>query len=243
MVEQGNSTATVKAVIGAASTLVAEGVSHVLAGLPVVRVVATAWDASAAVAALQSHRPDLLILDIELARAVHAEHPGFERDARVLIVGVRAHLGTALTTLVPGTCGYVGGRSSSLDMHETYEYVARCGFRRACTDTCSLCPVRETQRLPKLPLSERESEVFARVGHGQGATRIATDLHVSVKTIETYRESIKRKLHLASAAELLEVAIGWRLGDAVQAVVRNRADEGTPPVEHRERERGRVARG
>ncbi|UCC22248.1 MAG: response regulator transcription factor [Planctomycetota bacterium] len=58
-------------------------------------------------------------------------------------------------------------------------------------------------------LSDRELEVFLLLGRGQGTREIAEKLHLSVKTIETYRAHIKDKLNLAGAAELLQYAIQW----------------------------------
>jgi DNA-binding NarL/FixJ family response regulator len=56
-------------------------------------------------------------------------------------------------------------------------------------------------------LSDRELQVFSLIGRGFGATRLANELHLSVKTIETYQMHIKEKLGLRSAAELSEKAI------------------------------------
>jgi len=58
-------------------------------------------------------------------------------------------------------------------------------------------------------LSDRELEVFGLIGKGHGTRHIAEKLHLSVKTIETYRAHIKGKLCLADAAELLQYAIQW----------------------------------
>jgi DNA-binding NarL/FixJ family response regulator len=58
-------------------------------------------------------------------------------------------------------------------------------------------------------LSDRELEVFRLIGHGFGNTNIATQLHLSPKTVETYRAHIKEKLNLTSSTELLQHAIKW----------------------------------
>lgn len=58
-------------------------------------------------------------------------------------------------------------------------------------------------------LSDRELEVFRMIGNGLPTREVAGRLHLSVKTIESYRESIKRKFKLKSAAELLQRAIRW----------------------------------
>jgi DNA-binding NarL/FixJ family response regulator len=56
-------------------------------------------------------------------------------------------------------------------------------------------------------LSDRELEVFRRLGKGQTTKQIATELHLSPKTIETYRDNIKNKLHLRNSAELIQRAV------------------------------------
>jgi DNA-binding NarL/FixJ family response regulator len=58
-------------------------------------------------------------------------------------------------------------------------------------------------------LSDRELEVFHLIGQGYGTRQIAERLHLSIKTIETYREHLKEKLNLADASELLQYAIQW----------------------------------
>jgi DNA-binding NarL/FixJ family response regulator len=60
-------------------------------------------------------------------------------------------------------------------------------------------------------LSDRELQVFSLIGRGFAATKLATELHLSVKTIETYQAHIKQKLGLRSAAELSEKAAHWML--------------------------------
>ena len=60
-------------------------------------------------------------------------------------------------------------------------------------------------------LADRELQVFSLIGRGFGASRLATELHLSVKTVETYQANIKQKLGLRSAAELSAKATHWTL--------------------------------
>jgi DNA-binding NarL/FixJ family response regulator len=62
---------------------------------------------------------------------------------------------------------------------------------------------------PSERLSDRELEVFRLIGQGYGNTDIARQLHLSPKTVETYRAHIKDKLNLTSSTELLQHAIKW----------------------------------
>ena len=58
-------------------------------------------------------------------------------------------------------------------------------------------------------LSDRELEVFQLIGQGLGTRQIAEELHLSVKTIESYREHIKEKMKLKNATELVQHAVQW----------------------------------
>jgi DNA-binding NarL/FixJ family response regulator len=60
-------------------------------------------------------------------------------------------------------------------------------------------------------LSDRELEVFHLIGQGITTRAIATQLHLSIKTIETHRENIKAKLGIKNGAELTRQAIQWML--------------------------------
>ncbi len=58
-------------------------------------------------------------------------------------------------------------------------------------------------------LSDREFEVFGMIGEGHQLRGIAEKLHLSVKTVESHRENIKRKLNSDSNAEVFQRAIYW----------------------------------
>jgi DNA-binding CsgD family transcriptional regulator len=58
-------------------------------------------------------------------------------------------------------------------------------------------------------LTDRELEVFRLIGEGHATRQIADELHLSVKTIESYQAHIKEKLGLRNARELVQHAIEW----------------------------------
>jgi len=62
---------------------------------------------------------------------------------------------------------------------------------------------------PVKGLSDRELEVFQLIGQWKKTRDIADELHLSIKTIEYYREQIKRKLNLKNAGELTQYATSW----------------------------------
>jgi DNA-binding NarL/FixJ family response regulator len=63
------------------------------------------------------------------------------------------------------------------------------------------------QRSPLDGLSDRELEVFRRMGEGESTRHIAEELHLSVKTIETHQARLKEKLSLRTSRELVQYAI------------------------------------
>jgi DNA-binding NarL/FixJ family response regulator len=58
-------------------------------------------------------------------------------------------------------------------------------------------------------LSEREGDVFRRLGQGQTTRQISLDLEISIKTVQAYAARIKEKLRLANGTELLREAVRW----------------------------------
>lgn len=64
---------------------------------------------------------------------------------------------------------------------------------------------------PIASLSDRELEVFTLIGRGLTTSTIADQLHLSVHTVDTYREKLKAKLNLANGAELNRTAVQWVL--------------------------------
>ncbi|MGO9923224.1 MAG: response regulator transcription factor, partial [Isosphaeraceae bacterium] len=70
---------------------------------------------------------------------------------------------------------------------------------------------KEVTRSPLDALADRELEVFRLIGKGVKTTGIAERLHLSVKTIETYRDRIRLKLHLSDGTALVHYATKWLL--------------------------------
>jgi DNA-binding NarL/FixJ family response regulator len=58
-------------------------------------------------------------------------------------------------------------------------------------------------------LADRELEVFLLIGQGQVTRKIAEDLSLSVKTVESYRARIKDKLRISDGVQLLQRAVQW----------------------------------
>lgn len=175
-------------------------------------------DASRALSAITTLKPDLVIADIslkdssglELMRNIKAQYPGLP----VLVVSVQDESIYAEIAFRAGALGY-------LMKQEALEKILTA-IRRVLTGAIYVSDVLAAKMLqqqvrgqshinesPVKGLSDRELEVFQMIGQWKKTREIADELHLSVKTIEYYREQIKRKLNLRNAAELTQHATAW----------------------------------
>jgi DNA-binding NarL/FixJ family response regulator len=138
------------------------------------------------------------------------------RAARVLVVSARDDPLSIQRAFRAGAHGYCALEDDSLEIlqalsriFEGHLYASTNVMRRLLKSlaTNEIEPARSEVKA----LSDRELQVFSLIGRGFGASRLATELHLSVKTIETYQAHIKEKLGLHSAAELSEKATHWVL--------------------------------
>ncbi len=175
-------------------------------------------DASKAMSAIGKLRPDLVIADIslkdssglELMRNIKAQFPG----VAVLVVSVHDESIYAELAFRAGALGYLM-KEEALDKILT-------AIRRVLTGAIYVSETLAAKMLqqqvrgqtdihesPVKGLSDREMEVFQLIGQWKKTREIADELHLSIKTIEYYREQIKRKLNLKNAAELTQYATSW----------------------------------
>lgn len=198
-----------------ASPLLQNALANLVKDIPDLRLVGSARDALESFTLVQNLRPDLIVLDHTLAPPLKDLMRRATHQPRVLLLSSRQHPGTNPACGSGCACGFVRDRAATAHIRAILRLVAKCEVPSPNRGhaSCKECPVTSTLALPRLPISEREYEVFVRIGHGEGNSAIATALGVSVKTIETHRESIKRKLGLDSAHALLNAAICWRDGE------------------------------
>ncbi len=187
--------------------LVREGLIARLESVADVRVVGEAGDAAAALEGVGELQPRVVLTDIgmkgvngiELTRLLLARHP----DLIVLVLSMYDSAEYAQQAMAAGARGYVLKDSPSTEILAAIRAVAAGGTY--------LSPAL-AQRLfrpatPRVQLSEREQQILALLGQGQSSKQIARALDIGVRTVETHRQSIRRKLDLAGQAELIRYAV------------------------------------
>ena len=177
-----------------------------------------AEDAHEALGKIKESEPDMVIVDIslketsgmDLTKDIKAQYPNLP----VLVLSMHDESLYAERMLRAGAKGYV------MKAEATENVVT--AIRKILSGQIYVSDKMAAKMVRKLVggspdvgasaierLSDRELEVFRMIGQGFGTRQIAERLHLSIKTIETYREHIKEKLNLADASELLQYAIQW----------------------------------
>jgi DNA-binding NarL/FixJ family response regulator len=162
--------------------------------------------------------PDIAVIDvslkggngIELIKNLKARYP----DLPTLVLSMYDESLYAERALRAGSLGYI--------MKEEAIEQVLVAIRRVLSGEIFLSDKMKAKMLQQLAtgkakqvmspieaLTDRESEVFRLIGEGHSTRQIATELHLSVRTVEAYREYIKAKLNLKNSTELVQHAFHW----------------------------------
>ena len=199
--------------------IVRQGLRLMIDEEPDLKVCGEAQSEREARIAIRDLEPDVVIVDIslaqgdglELVRDVHAHHP----ELPMLVLSMHDELIYAERLLAAGASGYIMKQAASDQLlvalrrvlagerYVSESLAESLGRPRGGADS------RAKGDDPIERLSNRELQVLSLIGRGQSSREAADRLGLSVKTVETHRQSLKRKLNLATNAQLLQYAINW----------------------------------
>jgi len=197
--------------------IVRKGLTQLINQEPDLTVCSEAENAEIALELLKKVKPDLAIVDIslrgdgiELTKLIRAR---FE-NIPVLVVSMHDESLYAERALRAGARGYIMKQEAIEKMMEAIRKVLRGELYVSERVSANIVKrfvdgKAEGVSSPEELLSDREMEVFQLIGQGFGTRQIADQLHVSVKTVETYRANVKEKLNLKNATELMKHAVHW----------------------------------
>lgn len=199
--------------------LMRKGLAQTLDAEPDLSMVGQMNSAEEALEEIDRLDPDLAIIDIslpgmsgmELVKHLQARKP----DLATLVVSRHDESLYAERAIRAGARGYVMKLEAGDVIVKAVRRVLNGGIyvsdeinERLLLSMATGGQERVTQS-PLEVLSDRELEVFELTGRGAGTRDIAERLHLSVKTVESYRARIKKKLNLDSATELMQHAVQW----------------------------------
>jgi len=198
--------------------VVREGLAEMLSRQPRYYVCGEAEDRAQALTAIETDKPDLVIVDlalkgqpgIELVKDIRARHP----ELRMLVLSMHDELVHAERVVRAGASGYIAKQEAATRIVSAIQHVLNGGIYLSDRVTAQI-----TAKVAGRPLgatverlADRELQVFELIGEGLSTQQIAERLHLGVGTVETYRARIKEKLLLEDAHELLQSAIHWNRG-------------------------------
>ncbi len=200
--------------------LVRRGLVELMSDQPDVEICGEADNLSTAFEQYQALRPDLVILDISLKDGTGLDllkqfnHHG--AAARVLVFSMHEDTLFAQRAIAAGAGGYVNKNVESRTLLQAIHRVleGRIYLNPELSEQIlerALNPSKAAPLQTMHSLTSRELEVFELVGQGLSTLQISDRLFLSHKTIETYREHIKRKLKIPNAAALSRAAIIWMI--------------------------------
>lgn len=181
-----------------------------------------AEDAQAAMFAISRCQPDILIVDIslngpdglDLLKSIRNSHP----DLPVLMLSMHDEATYAERALRAHANGYIMKQEATEKVLVAVRrilngevYLSDWLANKMLQQYIGGASVSLQSRLSAL--SDRELEVFRSIGDGRSTRQIADELHLSVKTVETYQAHLKEKLALRSGRELIQHAIQWKINE------------------------------
>jgi len=198
--------------------VVREGFAHFIESEPGMRVCYQSASASEAFRIYCDHRPDVVLVDlileegsgIELIKDIVARDPA----ARLIVISAHDENVYAERCLRAGAMGYVSKQEATEHILDAIGLVMAGDFYLSSHLSSVLLRrvaghADDEDVDATTSLSDRELEVFELLGRGKSISEIAHHLHLSPKTIETYRAHLKEKLHIGSSQQLARRAFQW----------------------------------
>ncbi len=192
--------------------LVLDGLKARLERTDNIQVVATATNGQEALEKLVAVEVDLLISDIsmpgfngiELLNKMGCDFP----QIKVLLLSMHENKEYILNAMRSGAKGYVLKDVSSLELISGIETIAKGGtYFSSGVSQVLLESYNDLEQQQESQLTQREQSVLVQIADGLCNKEMAEKLSISVRTVETHRLNIKRKLDLSSTAELTRYAI------------------------------------
>jgi len=188
--------------------MVAEGIQSILESYDDIEVLASLTDGSEAVAQIEALAPDVILMDLNMPKlgGLSATEMILERqpDTRILILSMHDSPEYISTALSHGAKGYVLKDVPTEEIKQAIDTVMG-GARYLCTGAQIAMKPKDGET--REALTGREQTILLELAQGKSNKEVALHLDISVRTVETHRKNIKRKLGISSTAGLTRYAL------------------------------------
>lgn len=195
--------------------MIREGLRALLAGEAAITIVGEAEDGQQAIAMCRALQPDLVLMDLNmpLLDGVSALTLIVKRWPEIQIIALTSNISeqNAALALEAGAMGYVLKRSRRDDLLRAI-YLVRAGkiYIDSGLDGTQVAALRNGQAVSGVTLTQRERQVLKLIAEGSRNRDVAQILCISLKTVETHRLNLMKKLDAHNSADIVNWA--YRLG-------------------------------
>jgi DNA-binding NarL/FixJ family response regulator len=199
--------------------IVRSGLAQIVSNEPDMRVTAETASGDETIAKVRESAFDVILLDIAMPDKNGIDTLRIIKQIRpeqvVLMLSGYPESQYAINLLRAGANGYVAKDMPPAEILRAIRTVAR-GHRYLSESTADALAQKLSHPVDQLPhesLSEREFQIFCKLSAGQLPTEIADELHLSVKTVSTYRARVLEKMAMSNNADMTYYAIKNHLID------------------------------
>jgi len=187
--------------------MVAEGIQSILESYDDINVVGCLPNGRAAIGSVAELDPDVILMDLNMPEigGLSATEILLERqpDTRIVILSMHDNPEYISSALSHGAMGYILKDVPTDEIKLAIDTVMR-GERYLCTGAQGSLEPKDAARES---LTEREQTILLQLAQGKSNKEVALTLDISVRTVETHRKNIKRKLGISSTAGLTRYAM------------------------------------
>jgi two-component system, NarL family, invasion response regulator UvrY len=195
-------------------TIVRHGLRRLLSDCPDMKVIGEATGGKEAMRLIRQFQPDVMVMDLSMPDMdgldVTKNLQSAGTKTKALILTMHATEEYAMRLMQAGARGFLSKDAPSDEVVVAIRAIAAGGsyLPPAFAQDLSLRYVRhEAPQSPLHSLTDRELQVLKRLAEGARCRDIAKELHLSVKTIDTYRAKVLEKLDLETTADLVRFAL------------------------------------
>jgi len=203
--------------------LVRDGIKSLLSKSPEIEVIGEAGDFYQLKSMLASLKSDIILMDINLPNisgieAVRMLKPDFP-EIKFLMLSMYTNEDFVLNAVKSGASGYLPKNTNHQELSEAINtiYCGKDYFSKSISEKLFLEMMRRTKvgvnqtDTEETIITMREKEILTKVAEGLSNTEIAEQLYISIRTVETHKTNLFKKLGFSSTVDLVKYAIKHKL--------------------------------